>query len=312
MLYQERPIMPPETTERRADVCLIVEGGYPYILGGVASWMDAQMRASPTLKFHVIAIGISAQSRVAKYAMADNVVGITDVILDRAPAGRKPQRGDAEQISRGVQLIQDVLTNGSKASFEALVDLMRDTGFGQAALLDSQAAWRALERVYREMLPQGSLIDFFWTWCFLAQSVLAIISAPLPDAAVFHAVATGYAGLVGAYTKHVTGRRLVLTEHGIYTNERRIELSVASWIFDSGAGGLAVGAKSPELRRVWLSGFTGFSRVAYDAADVITTQYRANQDYQRADGAPVDKLRIIPNGIDVDLYGSVAKSDEAR
>ena len=59
-----------------------------YVLGGVASWMDALMRASPQLRFYVISIGISAQPRVAKYAIAENVVGITDVILDQAPIGR--------------------------------------------------------------------------------------------------------------------------------------------------------------------------------------------------------------------------------
>jgi glycosyltransferase involved in cell wall biosynthesis len=305
--------MPPETaTPQRTDVCLIVEGGYPYILGGVASWMDAQMRASPTLRFHVISIGISAQPRVPKYAIAGNVASITDVILDRAPAGRKPGRGDAARIAHGVRLIQDVLSGTPGASFEGLIDLVRETGFGQAALLDSKQAWTAMERVYREVLPNGSLIDFFWTWRFLARSLLAIVTAPLPDATVYHAVATGYAGLVGAYARHVTGRPYVVTEHGIYTNERRIELGVARWIFDSGAGGFAVGVKFPELRGLWLDGFVGFSQVAYGAADVITTQYRANQDYQRADGAPQDKLRIIPNGIDVNLYASVVKSDEAR
>lgn len=299
--------MPP-----RADVCLIVEGGYPYILGGVASWMDALMRASPTLRFHVIAIGISAQPRVPRYAIPENVVGITDIDLDRAPMGRKPGRGDVARIEHGVRLMQDVLGGSPGASFEALVDSVRETGFGQAALLDSKPAWNAMERVYREMLPNGSLLDFFWTWRFLGRGLLTIVTAPLPDAAVFHAVSTGYAGLVGAYAKRVTGRPCVVTEHGIYTNERRIELSTAEWIFDSGAGGLAVGARPPELREFWMNGFVGFSRVAYGAADIITTQYRANQDYQLADGASQEKLRIIPNGIDVNVYASVVRSDEAR
>ena len=73
--------MIPET-----DVCLIVEGGYPYILGGVASWMDALVRASAGLKFHIIAITISSQLRIKKYSIPDNVVGLTDVILDVCPA----------------------------------------------------------------------------------------------------------------------------------------------------------------------------------------------------------------------------------
>lgn len=299
--------MPP-----RADVCLIVEGGYPYTLGGVASWMDGLMRASPTLRFHVVAIGISARPRVPKYAIAENVAGITDIVLDRAPMGREPGRGDAARIEHGVRLMQDVLGGAPGTSFEAFVDLVRETGFGQAALLDSKPAWSAMERVYREMLPNGSLLDFFWTWRFLVRGLLAIVTAPLPDAAVFHAVSTGYAGLVGAYAKRVTGRPCVVTEHGIYTNERRIELSTAGWIFESGAGGFAVGARPPELREIWSNGFVGFSRVAYGAADVVTTQYRANQDYQRADGAPPEKLRIIPNGIDTDVYAGIAESDEAR
>jgi glycosyltransferase involved in cell wall biosynthesis len=129
---------------------------------------------------------------------------------------------------------------------------------------------------------------------------------------VFHAVATGYAGLLGAYAKHVTGRPYVLTEHGIYTNERRIELSVADWIFDSGASGYTIGAQPARLRDLWLTAFTSFSRISYAHADVITTQYRANQQYQRLDGAPGHKLRIIPNGIDVDLFAGVHRVTEPR
>ena len=295
-----------------ADVCLIVEGGYPYILGGVGSWMDALMRASPSLKFHVITISIASQPRVRKYAIADNVVGITDMILDVAPKGRATKARDERHIQDGVRLMRTVLSGDSGRSFQALIELVRETGFGQAALLDSKPAWAAMEAVYQELLPDGPLIDFFWSWRFLARSLLAIISTPLPDARVFHAVSTGYAGMVGAYARHVTGRPYVVTEHGIYTNERRIELGVADWIFESGASGFTVGQKAAELRDVWMTAFTSFSRISYALADIITTQYRANQDYQRFDGAPEDKLRIIPNGIDVDLYAGVSRSTEPR
>jgi glycosyltransferase involved in cell wall biosynthesis len=66
------------------------------------------------------------------------------------------------------------------------------------------------------------------------------------------------------------------------------------------------------LRDVWLNAFTSFSRISYALSDVITTQYRANQDYQRVDGAPDHKFRIIPNGIDVNLYAGVHRSAEPR
>ena len=255
-----------------ADICLIVEGGYPYVLGGVASWMDAYMRASPELRFHVISIGTAAQPRVNKYAIADNVVGITDVILDRCPAGRSPGLRSRGSIAAAVQLMQTTLAGVHGPSFVALIDLVRQTGFGQAALLDSKPAWMAMEAVYRQMLPNGPLLDFFWSWRFLARGVLALITTPLPPARIFHAVSTGYAGLLGAYAQHVTGRPYVVTEHGIYTNERRIELAVARWNYDSGASGFGVGARPPELRDIWLAAFTSFSRIAYEHADAITTQ----------------------------------------
>jgi polysaccharide biosynthesis protein PelF len=295
-----------------ADVCLIVEGGYPYVLGGVASWMDAFMRASPELKFHVVAIGVSSQPRIEKYAIASNVIGITNVILDACPMGRAPSARDGQRIDDGVRLMQSIFNGGGGTDFGQFVELVRETGFGQAAFLDSKPSWRAMERVYQQLLPDGPLVDFFWAWRFLARSLLSIVSTKLPKAGVFHAVSTGYAGLLGAYAQHATGRPYVVTEHGIYTNERRIELSVAEWIFDSGASGFAVGEKPAQLRDVWLAAFTSFSRISYAQADVITTQYRANQQYQRVDGAPEHKLRIIPNGIDVDLYAGVHQSREPR
>ncbi len=295
-----------------ADVCLIVEGGYPYLLGGVSSWTDAFMRASPGLKFYIIAISISAQPRIKKFVMPDNVVGLTDVILDVSPAGRAPAARDGPRIDHAVRLMQSTLAGEAGTSFDELIDLVRETGFAQSALLDSKPAWTAMERVYQELLNDGPLIDFFWTWRFLARSILAIVTAPLPNARVFHAVSTGYAGVVGAYAQHVSRRPYVVTEHGIYTNERRIELSIADWIFDSGASGFAVGKKPTQLRDIWLTAFTNFSRISYAHSDVIITQYRANQDYQRFDGAPQSKLRIIPNGIDIDQYAGVQHSTEPR
>ena len=118
--------------------------------------------------------------------------------------------------------------------------------------------------------------------------------------------------MVGSYARLVAKMPLLVTEHGIYTNERRIELAVAEWLFDSEAGGFDVAARPAELRSIWLNAFQSFSRISYAVADVITTQYRANQSFQRADGAPDDKLRIIPNGIDVAKFAAIPRDDAPR
>jgi polysaccharide biosynthesis protein PelF len=294
-----------------ADICLIVEGGYPYVVGGVASWADSLMRASPQLSFHVIAISISSQAKIRNYVLPDNVVDVTDVILDVCPRGRTPRRGDAGKIKQMLRLLEVVLTGDDGSAFEELIHEMRITGFGQAALLDSREGWRAMEEAYQRLLPNSPLLDFFWSWRFLARSILAVLGTPLPEARVFYAVATGFSGVVGSYAKLVARTPLLVTEHGIYTNERRIELAVAEWLFDSEAGGFGVAAPA-ELRSIWLSAFQSFSRVSYAVADVITTQYRANQSFQRDDGAPSNKLRIIPNGIDVAKFSAIPRNDLPR
>jgi polysaccharide biosynthesis protein PelF len=287
------------------DVCLIVEGSYPYVVGGLASWVDALMRASPGIAFHVISISISSQPRRRRFTLPENTVGVTDILLDECPRGRRPRRGEADKVGEVLRLAEGALTTGGIAAFEAFVDRLRTTGFCQEALLDSKEGWAAMEQSYERLLPGGPLLDFFWSWRFLVRSLLAVASAPLPEARVFHAVTTGYSGLVGSCAKLVAKAPLLVTEHGIYTNERRIELAVADWLFDSGSGGFDAEATPSDLRSVWLNAFRSFSQIAYTASDAITTQYRVNQSFQRADGAPGDKLRIIPNGIDVAKFSAV-------
>ena len=229
-----------------------------------------------------------------------------------ARADATPTHRDADRIKSVLRLLQDALTTGDRSTFEELIEQVRVTGFGQAALLDSKEGWHSMEEAYERLLPNGPLLDFFWSWRFLVRSLLAVINTPLPQARVFHAVATGFSGLVGSYAKLAVKMPLLVTEHGIYTNERRIELTVADWLFDSGAGGFDVTGGSAELRSIWLKAFQSFSRTSYAVADVITTQYRANQAFQRADGAPDGKLRIVPNGIDTAKFAAVPRDTAPR
>jgi polysaccharide biosynthesis protein PelF len=294
-----------------ADVCLIAEGGYPYMLGGVSSWLDALVRSLPNKRFHIVAISMASLERKCKFELPANVIGITDVLLDQCPIGRR--RSLPAQDTRAiVQRLRSILTGDDGREFAALLQDLASTGLGSHELLDTRNAWKAMEQAYIAVLPNAPLVDFFWMWRFLVRSVLAVAAAPVPDAKVYHAVSTGYAGLYGAKAKCCTGRPLVLTEHGIYTNERRIEICLADWIYDSGIAGFSATDPSPELRDLWLDAFTSFSRISYGLSNSITTQYRANQLFQMQDGAPADKLRIIPNGLAVQHYAQIAADTTPR
>ncbi len=295
-----------------ADVCLLVEASYPYVLGGLSSWTDALIRSLPRVRFQVVALSISTQERVPRYTIPENVVGVANVLLDHNLPGRWFARSNLQAVDAITNRLLSVLTDDDGADFAALIHALRSSGLGNRQLLDSRHAWAALERIYKNVMPTAPLLDFFWTWRFLARSVLAIAAAPIPNARVYHAVSTGYAGLLGAHAKCVTGRPLIVTEHGIYTNERRIEICAADWIYESTASGFDVLDRTPQLRDLWTDAFASFSRIAYNMADSITTQFRANQLLQIRDGAAQDKLLIIRNGIDVSQYARILPVDESR
>ena len=46
-----------------ADVCLLLEGTYPYVSGGVSTWVDDLIRAQPHLTFHCVALLADRRAR---------------------------------------------------------------------------------------------------------------------------------------------------------------------------------------------------------------------------------------------------------
>jgi glycosyltransferase involved in cell wall biosynthesis len=130
----------------------------------------------------------------------------------------------------------------------------------------------------------------------------------LPQASVYHAISTGYAGLLAARAKIETQRPVILTEHGIYTNERRLEITMADWLSDGMEEGLSIKKPNHDLRDIWNDTFASYARACYSACDRIITLFSNNQVLQRRDGANPDKMRIIPNGVNFDHYASIPRS----
>jgi len=89
-----------------------------------------------------------------------------------------------------------------------------------------------------------------------------------------------------------------LTEHGIYTKERRIDLNQAEWLDNLGPpGAKSLDAGTP-LRKLWIRCFESLGRLAYRSADPIISLYAGNRARQVDDGADPARTRIIVNGID--------------
>jgi glycosyltransferase involved in cell wall biosynthesis len=121
---------------------------------------------------------------------------------------------------------------------------------------------------------------------------LAEIARGAPRARVFHSISTGYAGLLGAFLAALRSRPLILSEHGIYTKERTIDLAQAEWISER-APSSAMGY----IRALWIRFFEGMGKLTYQIADPIVSLYEGNRRRQIADGAPAERAMIVPNGV---------------
>lgn len=296
-------------TENRpvADVCLILEGTYPYVTGGVSSWTHDLIRAQADLTFHLLTILPPDADRKIRYELPANVVGRQDVTLQELQRGGNPR--NLESLLRAIEEPLLRLQAGGNLGdlqmvFERIGPHARE--LGSDALLNSKPAWDLLLRMYGRTHARSSFLDYFWSWRALIGGLFSMLLADLPPARVYHTVCTGYAGLLAARAKLERRRPVVLTEHGIYTNERRVEIGLAEWLHDKPISGFSIVRDGRlTLKELWINSFLGYSRACYQASDRIVTLYEGNQEFQLHDGAAANKLAVIPNGIDLAKYQGI-------
>ena len=307
------------TTDTEIDVCLIVEGCYPYIAGGVSSWIDWLIKQQPQRCFAVVALVANDELLTPCYELPDNVVLFGDLLL--SPRLYRPTRL-REPPLRVAQIAELICRLVGQGDPDALAELSRlcngaaeskrctSAAEGPPAvsleqLLNSRFAWDLVVACYHRLTPQASFPDFFWAWRTLLGGLFAVLTAPVPAARVYHTISTGYAGLFAAHAAMRTGRPAAVTEHGIYTNERRIDLLMAEWIGDTIDPSLSRRDARVDIRGFWISTFEAYARLCYRSCSRITTLYGENQAFQKTLGARVDQLEVIPNGIHFQKFAAV-------
>lgn len=300
------------SAQATADVTLLLEGTYPYVSGGVSSWVHQIIRGLPEIKFSLVFLGSDPKQYGApKYKLPDNVLELQTHYLMEAGQKLKPHTcpGRAEAFRDSQQLHEYLrspahgLPPGLLPRFFASIG--QSDGIPAEDFLLSQAAWESICKDYHRYCAGTSFVDYFWTVRMMHAPIfkLAEIAQSLRPSRIYHSVSTGYAGLLGALLHHRHQRPFIITEHGIYTKERKIDLAQADWIKESsdeqrGSLGGGVGY----IRKLWIRFFEGIGRLAYTAADPIISLYEGNRLRQVKDGAEERRTRVIPNGIDLDRF----------
>lgn len=292
-----------------ADICLLLEGTYPFVRGGVASWVHDLVQNLPERTFSLVFLGGNrAQAGRQAYELPKNVVSLhTHYLFDEAvPRPDRAQGKVNERAFADSARLHDLLRDKAAVPFGLVEQVAKDTGSPSGIpakdFFRSERSWQEITARYERHCTDPSFTDYFWTVRTMHAPLfgLAALARELPEARVYHTISTGYAGYLGTLLRSLRGRPLVISEHGIYTKERRIDLAHASWIREpEGREGQGY------LRELWARFFEGLGKMAYVAADPIVALYEGNRARQIADGADAARTRVIPNGIDVQRFAAL-------
>ena len=274
-------------------VCLLLEGSYPYITGGVSAWVQELIGAIPDVRFFLLTISPKA-GQTMRYTLPPNVVGHRDIVVNEKRSSRGKPRGGTAAFIDEVRSLHAALASRSDPHLAEIIARMPAGYVPSVDAVRTPRAWDMIVAANAAHNPVYAFSEYFWSWKASHDMLFAVLAEEMPRADVYHAVSTGYAGLAGVAAKLRTARPFLLTEHGLYHKEREMEIKRASFV-------------RGYQRDMWISIYNGISRLCYRHADLVISLFEQNRRKQIDMGADEDTSFVIPNGIDIPRFSAVVR-----
>lgn len=279
-------------------ICLISEGAYPRITGGVSSWIQSIITSMPEHEFIVFSISATSENLAAiKYKLPPNLLEIREIFLDTFIGG-EPKTGLRYNISEKEHNAMLSLLNSQNADWQTLFTLFTSERIDSIAnFLGSRDFFDVVNDLGFHKFAHVPFTDMFWALRSMLLPLFSCIEQRMPEADLYHCVATGYAGVLGSLAKFQYGKPLLLTEHGIYTREREEEIIKANWI-------------QGYFKDIWIDYFYNLSNCTYTYVDAANALFEKNRQIQIEFGCPTEKTSIIFNGIDTKRFDVKLRSEK--
>lgn len=272
-------------------VCLICEGSYPYVRGGVASWVQTLCRGISDIDFVVYAIATSREEMSDfVYDLPDNVTDVQTLYLEDAFLKKT---GKKVHLRSGEKRALESLVAGESAEIDwmGIVEMARHHRGQLGDLLMSESFFDVCLDEYRRQRSRKVFLQFLWNFRNIYFPVMHVLSREMPHADLYHAVSAGYAGILGSSVSVTRHAPFLLSEHGIYSREREEDIIRAQWL-------------QGEFKIPWIDYFRKQAFIAYQQADVVTTLFETNRTLQIELNCPPEKIVVVPNGVDVHAFDS--------
>jgi len=280
-------------------IYLSTEGTYPFVLGGVSTWVDMLVHGLPQHDFEIGALVDNPHHRI-QYRPPPNVT-LQPIPLWGLELAEEylPRR---EGWRRAFRTSSSVVRDHFLPSWEHLVDCLAAPEADSKALGDSLSAVAHfaerydLRRALGDAAAWGLLLERLQANPIHARTGLAPVmdfartmyryllplTAPTPVCDIAHSSAAALCALPAIVAKYRFGTPLVLTEHGIYLRERL----------------LAMSAEPFGTKVLFANFYRAVVELAYREADVLTPVCGYNAEWEEALGVEPERIRVIHNGVD--------------
>ena len=275
-------------------ICLVAEGSYPYVSGGVSGWIQLLVESMPEHDFLLYTIGAMEKEKGCfRYVLPGNIREVHEHFLDTSlmQKGHPGRRYRLDPVHR--EALHALMT-GKSCDWNAIFSLIdANTGMQAVDFVMSRDFYGIVAAAAEEAYPFIAFNEFFWCIRAMLLPLLGLICVEMPKADVYHAVSTGYAGVLSARGAIRNQAACVLTEHGIYTREREEEIIKAEWV-------------KGYFKSTWIDYFVNLSRCVYRQANPVISLFGAARSIQHQLGCSPDKTRVVPNGVRCERFRNLA------
>ncbi|NPA60866.1 MAG: DUF3492 domain-containing protein [Epsilonproteobacteria bacterium] len=299
------------------DIIIPCEGTYPYVRGGVSSWIAQIIAGMPQYKFGIVFIGSRTRDYSQKplYNLPDNLTYMVETFMfeeENKPPIRAVD-GEAEDFE-AIEGLYNWFRESSAG--EPLPDNLKSLDFylknvSEEMFLYSRESWYFITSKNMQNCEDISFLDYFWSIRSILIPVwkMAKLAKFVADRGkIIHSPSTGYAGFLSALVSYDTGKPFILTEHGIYTKERKIDLISSSMNLYKKVELFRESAEDNYIQGMWVRFFEGIGKMSYSRAEPILSLYSMAKETQIAYGAEPKLCRVIPNGVDIKRLGATLKN----
>ncbi len=293
---------------------LITEGTYPYNGGGVSTWSHILCSKIKNVDYTIYSINANLET-VPKYKLPTSVKNIIQL-----PIWTPEEPSD--YISYGTKYYKTVgrkqWTTGKviKKEFIPLFNSLLEFIYSDQNKIEDldtifynmwiyfetydykktmrhKTVWDNYKKTVSKLInsknnPDASLLDLTIGMRWIYRFLIPISIVDIPKVDVAHLTLSGFPLIPALIANYKHGAKIVLTEHGVFIRERLLAISGSEYPFF--------------LKNMLIKFSEAIARLCFYKSEHIISVNKFNRKWEELYGANPDKIKVIYNGVDENLF----------